>query len=279
MSAENKTINNFETLMKKTNKVSDGVWNATTDKRQSVIIPKGITIYDTDEKKFYMGDGSTAGGVSSDARPAIRIIPVNAAASGTLSASATTDKITWPEAGSYLRTGDYITLAAGAGTLPSGLSATTYYIKKDDAPGSGEADDGTAFKVATTRANAIAGTTVDILSSGAAGYTAVIAGVVAQGWEDVIHIDPAGAAVDVVLPDANSADSNFKVSVKKDTGANAVTIKELDASGNVSASGSVTIDSATGYKTLRASVADYGTFFPNTSAGEWFSLGLVSGAI
>lgn len=270
-----KDYTQFESLLKKAAKVGD-TYRVTTAKRITLLVPEGIKIYDTDLDKEFVGDGTTMGGVSSTATAKVRKIAVAAAASGGLSAttSGSTNSVTWTIGGPYVRTGDAITLAAGTGTLPSGTTATTYYIKKNSDQGDGASNTGTSFKLYTTRANAIAGTSaVSILSSGAPGWTAVINSLGVFSESEFVLIDPVSAACSVILPDANSS-AGFSVTVKRaKTATNAVTIKEADASGNVSASGSVTIDDTAGYLVLKAATDDYARLFAESSSGEWFTAG------
>lgn len=266
----------FDSIMKKTDKLSDNVWKATTAKRQSVVIPDGARIFDTDLNKMFLGDGVVQGGISDTVNSSFRVVPVNAASSGgttPVGGTAATDLISGWDDLQYLRTGDGITLAAGTGTLPSGLSAQEYFISKpsDVTSTGGQSNTAQTCYLHTTRTAAISGTgAVDILASGAEGWTAVASTIGVQGYEDILHIDPAGAAVSVILPDSDSVGNGFNVMIKKDTGANAVTIKEADASGNVVASGSMTVDGTAGYETLNASMADYLGFVSYGS--EWFTV-------
>jgi len=59
----NKDINQFFTLLKKTDKVNDNSWKVTTAKRGTLTIPEGFQVYDTDLNAWFFGDGSTVGGV------------------------------------------------------------------------------------------------------------------------------------------------------------------------------------------------------------------------
>lgn len=271
----NKSFDQFVGLMKKIDQVNDSTWKVTTAKRITLVIPDGVRVFDTDLNKFFDGDGVTAGGVAGTNKINVRKIGIAAAASGGLSAatSGTTNSITWTTYGDDLRTGDAITLAAGTGTLPSGLSATSYYIIKNGDVGDGASNNATSFQVATTRANALAGTAVSILSSGAPGWTAVISGFMPKFGDDIVLIDPVSAAVDVFLPDANSS-SGFSVTIKRaKTATNAVTIKEVDVSGNVAASGTVTVDDTAGYIVLKAATDDFVNLFADSTAGEYWTRG------
>lgn len=266
-----KDMQTFSTIMRKTDKVSDSMWKATTAKRITVVIPDGVSVFDTDLNKIFVGDGSTAGGVSTSSKIKVRKIGIAAAASGNLTADPTADTITWATYGDDLRTGDAITVAASGGTLPGGLSGTSYYIIKTGDVGGGESNGGTSFKVATTRANALAGTAVNITTSGVPGWTCAISGFMPKAGDDIILIDPVSKAVDIFLPDANSSDG-FSVTIKRaKTATYAVTVKEVDASGNVAASGSVTIDDTAGYIVLKASTDDYLNLFADSAAGEYWT--------
>jgi hypothetical protein len=268
--ASKTAVNNFGNLLNPINKISDGVYFVTTAKRITLTPPAGVRLYDSDLSRWYEGDGSTNGGILEGVKRSVRKIGIGAA-SGTTTINSGTDVFTDTKIAN-LRTGDGLTFAAGTGTLPSGVSATQYYITKVGDDGSGDANTGTTFKIATTRANAIAGTNVDVLSSGAAGWTTVVATVCVNENDDVVLIDPVSAAVSVVLPDANTA-TGFGCTIKRaKTATNAVTIKELDASGNVAASGAVIIDDTAGYVTLKAATDDYITVIAESSAGEYWSI-------
>lgn len=266
-----KEIEQFEAQMKKTDKITDGFYKVTTAKRRKLVPPKGFRLYDTDLNKIFNGDGSTNGGVPEDSKKKIRVVNVAAASSGITVASGTST-FTWAPA-AYLRTGDAVKLAAGTGAVPSGTSATTYWIVKTDDIGNGKANEGTSFKLATTRENALARTTVTLLGAGTAGFTSVIAGVMANETADVTLISPVSAAIDVYLPYSTSNDG-FNVTVQRAaTATNVVTIKEVDVSGNAKASGSMTVDGAVGYVTLRASNADYAEFLADGTNGVYYTHG------
>jgi len=114
--------------------------------------------------------------------------------------------VTWPQA-AYLRTGDAVTVAAGSGTLPSGLSATTYFIVKDDSAENGglETNTTTKFKFSDSRAHALAGTDIiTIRSAGTAGFTAVIADVYLTNADKTVFASFAAAA-DIYLPSGTIA--------------------------------------------------------------------------
>jgi len=269
-------VDQFACVMKAQDKITDGLWKVTTAKRRTLVPPKGVRLYDTDMDKFFNGDGVTNGGVAEGAKVALRVVPVSAASSGitvkTSGEATNPNTFTWAPA-AYLRTGDAITLADGTGAVPSGTTATTYYIKKVGDYGNGKSNAGTTFRIASTRANALANTTLTIASSGTAGFTSVIAGVAAQGVEDVLLINPVSAAVDVYLPYSTTS-PNFACTVKRaPTASNDVTVKELDASGNVKASGDMSVDGTAGYVTLKAATADYLELFADASNGVYFTRG------
>lgn len=114
--------------------------------------------------------------------------------------------VTWAQA-AYLRTGDAVTVAAGTGTLPSGLSATTYYIVKYDSADNGglEKNTTTKFKFSNTRANALAGKNiVPIRDAGTEGFTAVIADVYLTNADKTVFASFAVAA-DIYLPSGTDA--------------------------------------------------------------------------
>ena len=241
-----------------------------------MVPPKGFRLYDTDLNLIFTGDGTTAGGVVCDGRKRVRIVNVAAATSGitvqTSGATTYPNSLTW-SAAQYLRTGDAITLAAGTGAVPSGLSATTYWISKPDDIGDGKANEGTTFRLSSTRENALARTTLTIASAGTAGFTSVIAGVMANETADITLISPVSAAIDVYLPYSNVS-TGFNCTVSRAaTATNAVTIKEVDASGNVKATGSMTVDGSAGYVSLRASSADYAEFFADSTNGVYYTHG------
>lgn len=229
MSQITKEITNFEASMRVSDKLSDTSWQATSDKRKSIIIPLGCSIYDLDEKKFYNGDGSSYGGVSAGSRSSIRNVALDAAADTGLSVSATTDKVTWTTKGAYLRTGDAVTFAAGSGTLPTGISATTYYIRKDtDDP------DADSFQLFDTRAHAVAtGATtglVNITTSGVPGWTNVISTLTVDGTADLFLISTVGVAGTVYLPYPTTA-AIPRVTIKRAKAGNfTVTIAALNSS-------------------------------------------------
>ena len=265
-----RSINQFKTLMKRSDQVGDGVYKATTTKRESVIIPKGMKIFDTDENRWYYGDDSTYGGRRESTEKKVRKIAVSAAASGATVVSGT-DIWTWSSA-AYLRTGDAVTIASGAaGSIPSGVSAGTYYLIKQNDNGNSENNTGTTFKLASTRSNAIAGTAVDVLGDGSA-FNLVYSDICVQPNDEMILIDPVSADVGVVLPDADS-NGGLTCTIKRATTATySVNVKELDASGNISASGSVTIDDTAGYITLKAGTDDFVRVFADSDAGEYWTI-------
>jgi hypothetical protein len=259
----------FDGVMKQTDKLSDTVYKCTTAKRNTVVIPTGISVFDTDLNAFFYGDGTTVGGISSSAKVAIRKVAVGAATSTGLSASATTDKITFTTVGGYLRTADAITFAApGSGVLPSGVTATTYYVIKDAADPTSD-----SFKIASSRANALAGTAVDILSSGVPGWTGVIAKVQVGSFEDVLLLNPVAADVRVLLPYPTTGTSR-QVTVKRDATANKdVTIGMIDSN---NADGTLTYDgTAADLVITSATVPKSYTFISDDSSHVYFTVGKV----
>jgi hypothetical protein len=265
-----KSMNMFDGMIKKSDKIGDTMYRLSTAKRQKLVIPEGISVYDTDENVIYYGDGSTRGGICVKMRMSVRKIVHNAAASAGLTAatSADTNKLTWTTYGGALRTGDAITLAAGTGTLPSGLSATTYYTIKDaDNPASD------SFKVATSRANSLAGTAVSILSSGVAGWTSVYAQVAVQGTEDVLIVDPVGAALTVYLPYPTTGFSPQTTIKRASAGNFTVTIAGLTSAG---AAATLTCDDVASNLTMASGVARGYTVFGDPTSGEYFTVAKVT---
>lgn len=265
----------FESLMKKTNKI-EGAYVVTTAKRITLLIPEGVTVYDSDLDKKFVGDGTTMGGVTSTGTKKVRVVAVAAAATGA-TASATTNLVTWSTGGPYVRTGDAIAFTSGTGgVLPSGLTSSggTYYIGKTGDQGNGASNTGTSFKLYTARSGAVAKTgPVTIYDAGSGDWMTAIDSITVFPSDDYLLIDPVSAACSVILPDANS-NPGFTVGVKRaKTASNAVTVKEADANNNVSASGSVVIDDAAAYVTLKAGTDDYLNLFANSAAGEYFTCG------
>jgi hypothetical protein len=268
MNGDLKALQMFGLAMAHTSRISENEWIASTSKRLSLVIPKGVRVWDEDLDTWFTGDGASTGGVKEGNRRKIRKIGIGAA-SGTTTVVSGTDIFTDSKVAA-LRTGDGITFAAGTGALPSGITAAQYFIIKEGDVARGEGNGGTTFKVASTRANALAKTAVDVLGAGTAGWTTVISTVCANPSDDIVVIDPVSAAVSVALPDASS-NEGVQVTVKRaKTATNAVTIKELDASGNISASGSVIIDDTTGYVTLKAATDDFVSVVAND--GKYWSV-------
>lgn len=202
-----KATNMFNSLMKQTDKLSDTVFKATTAKRQTVIVPEGITIYDTDEKTFYAGDGVTYGGISSTRKLVVRKVPIYSTAAtsgvaGVISGNTTTKKLYWSGVGRNLRTGDSVVIASGGGAgeiPPSGIAASggTYWVVKDK-------DDlfSDSFKVCTTQSGAFSGTpsTINVSGSGVAGWNMVIGSLQVGQFEDVLDLNPVSGSATVLLP-------------------------------------------------------------------------------
>ena len=53
----------FQSLLRADQVLRMGEYLMTTSERTAVTPPKGATVIDSDTNKFYVGDGSTAGGV------------------------------------------------------------------------------------------------------------------------------------------------------------------------------------------------------------------------
>lgn len=268
--------NLFEASLSAGDKIAEGFWKVTTAKRRTLVPPAGFMLYDTDLKQIFIGDGTLNGGYPAHAKKRVRLVNVAAASSGitvaTSGATTNANTLTWAPA-AYLRTGDAVTLAAGGGAVPSGTSATTYWIFKPSDVGDGKANTSTVFKLATTRENALAKTGVTLYSAGTAGFTSVIAGVMASDTADVTLISPVSAAIDVYLPYSNNSDGFTCTVSRAATATNAVTIKEVDVSGNAKASGAMTVDGAAGYVSLRASNADFCEFFADATNGVYYTAG------
>lgn len=157
--------------------------------------------------------------------------------------------VTWDQA-AYLRTGDAVTLAAGTGTLPSGLSATTYYIVKDDSAENGglEKNTTTKFKFSDTRAHALAGTNiVTIRNAGIVGFTAVIADVYLTNADKTVFAS-FGVAADIFLPSGTKAGLGKSFEINNSGAANC-TVK--------SAAGTVMGAAAETGKVLKAASNDF----------------------
>lgn len=89
-------------------------------------------------------------------------VTVSAYTSGALTADSTTDRLTFAGAQIRFGVGDGVTIAS-SGTLPSGLAAaTTYYFIRISE---------TVFQLATTYANALAGTAINFTTNGSGTIT------------------------------------------------------------------------------------------------------------
>lgn len=253
----------FKGILGDTEAISENYYEVTTAKRVTLTPPQGIKLYDIDQGKDYIGDGSTVGGKVL-AGNKIRTIATVAATGVNLTASPTTDKIDWPTYGAELLTGDSITVAAGSGTLPSGVTAAEKWVIKDNPTDS-------SFKIATTRANALTGTAINILSSGVPGWTAVITSVCADGSEDVFMINPVSAAIKVNLryPTTGAAD---QITVKRiEGGTGNVAVSMLGSNG----AGSTLIHDGTSgdLSLVSGSVAEGYTLYGDPTQHEYFSIG------
>lgn len=242
MSTSNqKSRNNFDTLMKGSLKLGDNYYEATSKKRKTLAIPYGTKVFDTDLRKIFVGDGATYGGISENVRLKIRKVQVPAAATGATYTSGNgsgAGTFRWANA-SGLRTGDGITLASGAGTLPSGVVAGTYYLRKyDDRKTGGDETNGSLRFYLHSAPNAALSSTpatsgiISGATSGASGatFTMAIADVMAHD-EDVLLMGKVASAVDVILPYPGAAAmSGYSIKVKA-AGNNsaAVTVKQLSS--------------------------------------------------
>lgn len=176
---------------------------------------------------------------------------------------ANNNKLTWAQA-AYLRTGDAVTMAAGTGTLPSGISATTYYIVKDDTAANGGIDKNvtTVFKLSDSRAHALAGSDIVVVrDGGAAGFTAVTADVYLRPCDKTVSASFA-AAGDIYLPSAVTY--SYKRYEINNAGAANCTVKSEAGTVNGVAAGTGVV--------LKASSNDYAVVVSN--ATNWVSYGI-----
>ncbi len=157
--------------------------------------------------------------------------------------------VTWPQAAN-LRTGDAVTVAAGGGTLPSGLTAGIYYIVKDDSAENGGLEKNTTkkFRFSDSRAHALAGThIVTIRDAGTTGFTAVIADVYLTNADKTVFASFAEAA-DIYLPDGEKAGLGKSFEINNSGTANCT----------VKSEGGTVMGAAAGTgKTLKGSSNDY----------------------
>ena len=129
------------------------------------------------------------------------------------------NKVTWAGAAT-LRTGDAIT-SAEVGTLPSGVTGLQYIVKDATTPTA------TSFKLASSRNNALAGTTIVVRSEGA-GANTFVASDIYLDLDDTFAVCDAAATVDIYLPSAVTYDyKSFTVSHGAGTAAAAVTVKSV----------------------------------------------------
>lgn len=164
---------------------------------------------------------------------------------------ANNNKLTWAQ-GEYLRTGDAITLAAGSGTLPTGLSATTYYIVKDDTAANGGIDKNVTkvFRLSDSRAHALAGTNIlKVRDAGSVGFTAVTTDVYLRDSDKVVMASTA-VATSVFLP-AGSASLTGKRYEIAGIGSANCTVKAVSGTVGGSAAGTGLV--------LKANSLDYVT--------------------
>ena len=269
----NKKVDAFLYLMKGENRLDDGAYTATTAKRITMIIPAGIRIFDTDLGKTFIGDGTVAGGTPE--RKVLNVRTVNvAAASGVTSIASGTSTINFAGA-KYLRTGDTITLS-GVG-IPTPLTAATYYVVKLDDNRLTSQNTGLNIAFASgNRANALAYNYITLTSAGtAATCSGVIDGVFVWKSEDVLYVNPVSAAINVYLPFLTTHNGETLSIKRAVTSSNAVTIKGVDASGNILASGAMSVDATlgTGYITLKAATTDFVNIVADGVGGHWLNLG------
>jgi len=251
----------FASRMKGSSAFNGNIYKVTTAKRNSVTPPDGVMLYDEEEDKLYVGDGVTNGGRAVGSVTKVRKVPVDGALATVSDSGSDASVFYWPTA-SGLRTGDLVVFAAGGGRLPSGAAGniTTAYITKENDDGDGASNTGMTFKVATTRANALAGTNTTVLVSGAT-FQAQVSGVVVQGWEDIVLCEPVTTPLTIGLPEAKTH-AGLKVLVKRGRGeGSGVVVTMVSGSGPFVASGSLTMNDATGAYTLKGSTDDFGEFF------------------
>lgn len=156
--------------------------------------------------------------------------------------------ITWAQAAT-LRTGDSVTVAAGGGTIPSGLTAGAYFVLKNDGEftaGGAVMNTDTKIKLASSRANALAGTAIVIRSVGAVGFTLVTTTAYVQPIHDLIVVNSA-VDMSVMLPTA--VGSVGRVFTVNSVAAGTVTVNSV--AGTVDA-----VAAATG-RVLKASSNDF----------------------
>jgi len=162
MSMNHKAVDQFESLIKKSNKVGDNAYViSTSSKRKELLVPEGVRVYDQELKKWFTGDGKTYGGRAPESSKGIRRVEAKVSgasgmtwASGTSNSSIYSGIFNWFTCGaaSGWRTGDKITLISGA-SLPGGYKENqAYYVVKP----SGEPD-AASFQLTSGRAAAFSG--------------------------------------------------------------------------------------------------------------------------
>lgn len=260
-----RAIDQFKSVMKKQNAVENGVYVVSTSKRRTLTIPQGVRVYDEDEGAWYEGDGVTNGGVADGLKKSVRTVDVTVSDTCTDSGS-DYSTFTWPLA-SGVRTGDALLFAAGGGTLPSGNPAlSTVYVVKTDDNGNGANNTGTTFKIASSRANALSGSTITVLNSGD-GWNTTISGVGLYGTESAVVTSTAGGVLTVACPNAASNEGvSVIVKRKKGTGSG-VYVTEISGDGSFAASGSVDMGGAgNGSWLLKANTQDFVDLFSDGSS-------------
>jgi len=270
MAVQDRGIALFDARMKKTNKVSDGFYRATSTKRKQEIIPKGVRIYDLDEGIIYYGDGSTIGGVSIGGDNSMRKITVESGGTSLttqVTATSTGEKVLFTDTKfGALQTGDGITFVESPGTLPTGLTEAEWFIIKPN----DETSDEVIF--ASTRAKALADSGDTIGDSGAVGWFCATTTVCSTGGEDTLYID-AATNVTIPLPNEEQTES-FGIKVVKSNGAGVVTISGLTTGGAV---GGMTLnDSGESSIILRTLTGDYAEVVLDTDGDTYISTNIVN---
>jgi len=272
-----KATDQFETVMKGSSAVDNGIYIASTAKRGTVTPPEGVLIYDEDLGKWFKGDGSANGGVSDMGKVAVRNVAVVESHACTDSG---TDYSTFSWAlASALRTGDCIIMREGDGTLPSGNPALTsaVYIKKDGDEGNGANNTGTTFKIANTRALALAGSTRTVLMSGV-NFITKVSGVGLYGTEDVVMTTTTGGTLTVAMPSLQTTqdverNQGVSVLVKRNVGTGSgVYVTEISGNGEFKQSGDANMGgAAAGSWLLKANTQDYVDLFSNGTSYQYRS--------
>jgi hypothetical protein len=267
--ADQRALDAFDVVMSQRDKISEGKYRATTAKRLTTIPPAGVMIYDTDRERWYTGDGVVTGGTSNAANDKVRVLTVAAAAaSGTIlvdgTATGSNVQFTDPKI-TQLRTADSLTFATAAGTVPSGIGTGEKWLIKTT-------PDSASGALASSRVNALAGTSLTVFNSGALGYTTVISTISSDKTEDVIYVK-AAAACTILLPNEEQAE-DYSVLVRKSVQDQIVTISGTTSAGAV---GGLQIEASGGSSiALRISTGDYCRFYLDKSTNEYIITDLVN---